>query len=557
MTKHLVRVLSFALCLVMVLGTLPAARAQTLDGSTNPQLRNMHYDENGEIYFTEAAELEALAAQVKNYPDVYFSCTYEGGEILELTSNVTIPQNMAVYCYTGPSGHVRITSSADVKVEGFLGANKLEVAGKLTVGQSGGCAVSNALTVTGQVQLDGYMNLLAGLGTNVTGADKISCGVKGSVWVVCNFANEEQLRQQIDAASKAPANWYYDCYNAAASVHLASKLTVPANVCISAGSTEQGDTFTLTGQTVTVYGEIDAYTTTVIQNDLIIEETGCLYADQTASNAVLTLEGKIFCEGSMDLLHRTVMKKDLFLGPNGWMHVTAPVTMEGKVENQGVIDFYYGSGIAMTFTQPEHYDDGEGDETGTIYINGSDPEIPNGVFVGPKLSDFKVKYVPAGGLDTPYWMLTNYQDTAPQPPQSENKDVTAMYRLYNPNSGEHFYTGSVEEKNMLVSVGWQYEGIAWNAPTKHGTLVYRLYNPNNGDHHYTMSDVERDNLVAVGWQYEGVAWNSASSSNVPMYRLYNPNADCGSHHYTGSVQERDYLVSLGWHYEGIGWYGIA
>ena len=137
----------------------------------------------------------------------------------------------------------------------------------------------------------------------------------------------------------------------------------------------------------------------------------------------------------------------------------------------------------------------------------------------------------------------------------EKIETTPMYRLYNPNSGEHFYTGSTEERDMLASLGWQYEGVAWNAPTKKGTPVYRLFNPNNGDHHYTMSAEERDMLTALGWQYEGVAWNSASSSNIPMYRLFNPNADCGSHHYTGSMEEREFLVSLGWIYEGIGWYG--
>jgi len=135
-------------------------------------------------------------------------------------------------------------------------------------------------------------------------------------------------------------------------------------------------------------------------------------------------------------------------------------------------------------------------------------------------------------------------------------ETTAMYRLYNPNSGEHFYTGSVQEREQLVLAGWQYEGVAWNAPTKTGKSVYRLFNPNSGDHHYTMSAQERDMLVSVGWKYEGVCWNSASSDQVPLYRLYNPNADCGSHHYTGSKEERNHLVSLGWIYEGIGWYGM-
>jgi len=136
------------------------------------------------------------------------------------------------------------------------------------------------------------------------------------------------------------------------------------------------------------------------------------------------------------------------------------------------------------------------------------------------------------------------------------EESTPMYRLYNPNSGEHFYTGSLDERDMLVGYGWQYEGVAWNAPTKTGEHVYRLFNPNNGDHHYTMSAEERDMLVGYGWQYEGVAWNSASHVNLPLYRLFNPNADCGSHHYTGSEEERDMLAGLGWIYEGIGWFGL-
>jgi len=156
------------------------------------------------------------------------------------------------------------------------------------------------------------------------------------------------------------------------------------------------------------------------------------------------------------------------------------------------------------------------------------------------------------------FVLTSFSDfVMTQTAQEPEPEIitTPMYRLYNPNSGEHFYTGSTEERDMLASVGWQYEGVAWNAPTNAGESVYRLFNPNSGDHHYTMSAQERDMLVGYGWQYEGVCWNSASSDNLPLYRLYNPNADCGSHHYTGSTEERDMLVGVGWIYEGIGWFG--
>nr|WP_200849506.1 hypothetical protein [Enterococcus sp. CSURQ0835] len=34
-----------------------------------------------------------------------------------------------------------------------------------------------------------------------------------------------------------------------------------------------------------------------------------------------------------------------------------------------------------------------------------------------------------------------------------------MQRMYNPNSGEHFYTASLSERNALLNAGWQHEGI--------------------------------------------------------------------------------------------------
>ncbi len=138
-----------------------------------------------------------------------------------------------------------------------------------------------------------------------------------------------------------------------------------------------------------------------------------------------------------------------------------------------------------------------------------------------------------------------------------NEDGTInMFRLYNPNSGEHFYTSNAAEKKNLVLVGWRYEGIGWVAPASSNTPVYRLYNPNAGDHHYTMSAGEKDNLVSVGWNYEGIGWYSDDAKTVPLYRQYNPNAIAGSHNYTTNKSENDYLASIGWNAEGIGWYGL-
>lgn len=143
---------------------------------------------------------------------------------------------------------------------------------------------------------------------------------------------------------------------------------------------------------------------------------------------------------------------------------------------------------------------------------------------------------------------------------TDDDTVNLMYRVYNPNSGEHFYTADVQERSNLVMHGWKNEGIAWAAPKHSDTPVYRLYS--GTDHHYTPSAEERDSLVRSGWTYEGVGWYSDDAEGVPLYRQFNPHVNpsastnnSGSHNYTTSTGENDYLVSAGWKAEGIGWYG--
>lgn len=132
-------------------------------------------------------------------------------------------------------------------------------------------------------------------------------------------------------------------------------------------------------------------------------------------------------------------------------------------------------------------------------------------------------------------------------------DGVNMYRLYNHNSGEHFYTKDNYEMEFLVRAGWYYEGIGWIAATE-GNPVYRLYNPNSGGHHYTLNGFEKDNLVAQGWRYEGVGWYSGGT--VALHRNYNPAATIGTHNYTTNKHESNALTSQKWRYEGIAWYGL-
>ncbi|MGI6117343.1 MAG: GH25 family lysozyme [Bilifractor sp.] len=129
------------------------------------------------------------------------------------------------------------------------------------------------------------------------------------------------------------------------------------------------------------------------------------------------------------------------------------------------------------------------------------------------------------------------------------------YRLYNPNSGEHFYTSSVLERDGLMIEGWDYEGIAWKITSASaGIPLYRVYNPVAGDHHYTVSLSEKNNLVKAGWNDEGIAFYVKESSNTPVYREYNPNAKSGAHNFTTSLEEHQGLIKLGWRDENIGFY---
>ena len=139
----------------------------------------------------------------------------------------------------------------------------------------------------------------------------------------------------------------------------------------------------------------------------------------------------------------------------------------------------------------------------------------------------------------------------------EVKD-SAVYRLYNTQSGEHLYTMDANERNVLtIRHDWSYEGISWNdaGSATGGAPVYRVYNPASGEHHYTTDANERAVLVSVQhWKDEGVAWYSDPDRTVPVYRLYHRGYGVGGHMYTKDAHERDVLKASGWNDEGIGWY---
>ena len=138
----------------------------------------------------------------------------------------------------------------------------------------------------------------------------------------------------------------------------------------------------------------------------------------------------------------------------------------------------------------------------------------------------------------------------------------SVFRLYNPNSGEHLYTIKETERDKLSRVGWKYEGIAFNTSPATKTdvkPVYRVYNPNTpqGSHLYTKSLGEANKLVKLGWKWD--FYGKAcfySYGEMPIYRLYNKYDINGNHLLTKSKGEYDKCVRAGWIGEGIQLYAI-
>ena len=144
------------------------------------------------------------------------------------------------------------------------------------------------------------------------------------------------------------------------------------------------------------------------------------------------------------------------------------------------------------------------------------------------------------------WQLLDYSANKPVP----------VYRLYNDEDDDinrryHHFTPSAKERDALVKLGWQYEGIAWTAP-RSGASVYCIYNARNGDHLLTTNVAECDKLVSFGLKQEGIKFYGGGS--VPVYRLYNKNS--GEHFYTTNKGEYDALIKRSWTGEGIAFYAL-
>lgn len=127
-----------------------------------------------------------------------------------------------------------------------------------------------------------------------------------------------------------------------------------------------------------------------------------------------------------------------------------------------------------------------------------------------------------------------------------------LYRYYNSNNGDHFYTTNFNE---LGGGGgeWNAEGVTGyihTSPQADTNPLHRYYNHSNNDHFYTTNF---DELGGGGgdWNYEGVQGHifpTQKPNTVALHRYFN--SGNGDHFYTTNFGE---LGGGGgdWNYEGV------
>lgn len=134
--------------------------------------------------------------------------------------------------------------------------------------------------------------------------------------------------------------------------------------------------------------------------------------------------------------------------------------------------------------------------------------------------------------------------------KDQAKAAKAVYGIYNPKNGDHYFTIDHSTIADLKENGWTHDDVAFFQATSGGIPIYRLYNTSSGEHFITRNLVESNKLIAAGWVNEGSAWN-APISGKPVYRLFNLK---GFHYWTADEAEKLKLIASGWRDEGIAFY---
>ena len=133
--------------------------------------------------------------------------------------------------------------------------------------------------------------------------------------------------------------------------------------------------------------------------------------------------------------------------------------------------------------------------------------------------------------------------TSRQLVQPSAPGLVVVHRLYNPKTGEHFYTESeAEARSILGRFG--YDGAAWEyLPKPTDIPVVRFIHNKTGLHFWSANLAEQVAVTHQDWRTEGRAFGS-KPSGTPVYRLIHNKT--GQHVWTASKAEFESLQHKDW-----------
>jgi hypothetical protein len=159
--------------------------------------------------------------------------------------------------------------------------------------------------------------------------------------------------------------------------------------------------------------------------------------------------------------------------------------------------------------------------SGMVYLSSGQHMIEVDYFQGPREEiALQLFWTPPDGTETisdPQYIPAN--------PSSPSSLYTALYRWFNAQSGDHFYTTDPSGE-LAPTSGYDYEGITGYIATSQQsgtTALYRWFSAQSGDHFYT-TDPSGELAPTSGYDYEGITgyiWMNVQGSATSVPRILN------------------------------------
>jgi len=239
---------------------------------------------------------------------------------------------------------------------------------------------------------------------------------------------------------------------------------------------------------------------------------------------------------------------------------TLTVTASETVTGEQTVDLNLsGSADADDFAEaiPETIAIADGETIGSVEITVNDDDLPE----GEETATFSISNPTEG--------LALGETVEVQAAIADNDQVLTpasdrVFRFFNSETGGHFYTTSVAEREFITNKlpEFEFEGVSFlaaQAGDENATEVFRFFNTEKGQHFYTASEEERDFVEQnlPNFELEGVAffaYEEELPETTPVFRFFN--SEGGGHFYTASSAERDLLENNApaFAFEGVGFF---